>query len=241
MRSKHADAKHEAWAADKNLEHARDRWKQDIRALYAKAPDWVLDEQLEARGLGDSAVNTGEGQERTEMEAAQAKDEQENQALIEAQGSDEAAARLDGVVTAKSNVQKQKLAQVHSRAEAFKSKQAAAKQEVERTDREKDKEREHKEVEKRALRAKVLDERERDEDQKAHDREELEHTALDALDSQLAQDMADQRAELEADDYSLSEDFKEPEFDSDEERQLWHDMRQQRLEIERDEDGIEHE
>ncbi|PYG53442.1 hypothetical protein SAMN02744784_04256 [Stenotrophomonas sp. CC120223-11] len=209
--------------------------------MYAKAPDWVLDEQLEARGLGDSAVNTGEGQERTEMEAAQAKDEQENQALIEAQGSDEAAARLDGVVTAKSNVQKQKLAQVHSRAEAFKSKQAAAKQEVERTDREKDKEREHKEVEKRALRAKVLDERERDEDQKAHDREELEHTALDALDSQLAQDMADQRAELEADDYSLSEDFKEPEFDSDEERQLWHDMRQQRLEIERDEDGIEHE
>ena len=232
LRSRYNDAKHDAWAADKNLEHARDRWRQDIRALYAKAPQRVLDEQLAARGLSDGAVNTGEAQERGQIEAEQAKAERENQALIEAEGSAEATARLDGLVSAKTAAQKQKAAAVHTRAEAYKAKHAARKQAEQHDEREKETERERKAVEKRQAQAQAQAQEERE-------REDAP-SSLDLQREQVARDMAEQRAELEADEQRLAEKLDMPEFDSDEERQLWLDMREQRQEIDRDEEGLEH-
>jgi len=110
--------------------------------------------------------------------------------LIEAEDSGEAAARLDGLVFAKTAAQKQKAAAVHTRAEAYKANHAARKQAEQHDEREKETERED------------------------------APSSFDLQRDQVARDMADQRAELEADEQRLTEDLDMPEFDSDEELQL---------------------
>ncbi len=232
-RSKLEDARDDVEAKEKNLDHARDRWRQDIEAIHASRPQWAVDKELEVRGFGDSAVNAGDGQERTTMEAAQAKEDFENQALNEAQGSDEAAARLDGVVTAKTGMQKEKVARVHSRAETFKAKQAAKKQAIEQDDRDKEKERIHRVDEKRVVRGKQLQDQEREDIAKKqeHDRDQGH--------DQLARDMATQRQELDADERDYSKEYEQEELSRDERQQLRDDMEQQRQDIEQDDDGLE--
>lgn len=121
FRGKYQEAEGKLWAADKTLEHALSNWRDDIKAIYDNRPQWVIDRELAKRGFGDSGINAGDGQERTTVEAQQAKDTRENQTLREAESSPQAAARLGNVVSGKTVSDRGKAASVKVQAERVKS------------------------------------------------------------------------------------------------------------------------
>ena len=51
LRGQYQAAKDELEAKTKNYDHARQKWREDIEAIYGKRPQWVIDKELKARGF----------------------------------------------------------------------------------------------------------------------------------------------------------------------------------------------
>jgi len=253
LRGKHREAEHQSWAADKNLEHARDRWRQDIEAIHGKRPKWAIDKELKERGFGESAVHSGDGQEREKIEAEQTKAKEENQVLKEAEQSDEAAARLDGAVVAKRGSDTAKVARIHARAREFRSKEVIKKQDQQEEARRKDKTRDKEREARKISHTKALAEQQRKEEerQKAEKQrqgvlEQFQQEAPSpAPQSDESVSMADAlRQHRENDPWGRSEieeDMEPPEHFTEEECEVWEELQEQRRDIERDDDdGLEY-
>ena len=87
QRDKYAQIKHEAWAAQKNLDHARWRWRGDIEAIYKDKDQTFINQELIKRGFGVKFAEPKQGpQHESSANDNHPKDEQRKSAHLSMEG-----------------------------------------------------------------------------------------------------------------------------------------------------------